>query len=440
MKKTLLILFICLFFLGCLVPVVGLAIAGPSAPAANEIQAAKPQLRGWDGSLNEEFLAELSSYIGNGFWGRLESITAWNQLTAALTNSTENEQVILGRHGWLFYYSAADEVSGQSLLSERAIWCCARNLWLMQRYADEQGANFLFLAPNGKYDLYSDYMKSYICLEDGRNIDRLQTLLDDMGVRYADMYSPFMAEAEILYWKTDSHWNGKGAALAADAILKGLGRESDYFAGEFEQTEPHLGDLYEMVYPKGELREPEYIPEGGFSFAYSSPFRTVNDLVITTEQSESDGKLLMFRDSFARNLYPYLAERFGEAEFSRINNYELYRIPEEDFSDVVIEVGVKNLAFLMQYPALYPSVERDMGVLEGCEAIASTLTVGSEHGELEGYACVTGDIAACAVDSPVYLRCEGLVFEAMPNEMGFTAYLDASLDFETLEIFVRPAE
>lgn len=436
MKKTLLILFVAVFLLACVTPLVGLLVAGPAAPAANEAQAMPPVLKNRDGSWNEKYLQDLSAYVGNGFWGRLECITGWNKLSAELTNSTLTEEVILGRHGWLFYYTAAEEVSGESLLTDREIWCCARNLWLMQRYANEQGANFLFVAPNGKYDLYSEYMKPFIRLEEGRNVDRLQEELLAMNVRFADLREPFINEPEILYWQTDSHWNGKGAALAADAILAGLGRPGGWYAESFVETEPHRGDLYEMVYPKGAFREPEYVPARGFRFSYLSNFRTVNDIIIRTQNKKAEGSLLMYRDSFARNLYPYLADRFETAEFSRMNNYDLSGIAENGVTDVVVELGVKNIVYLLDYPAIYPSVERDMGVVGDCVAVESELSIETENSALEGYAMIRGTVPECAVDSPVYLCCEGLVFEAMPNADGFTAYLDAGLDLENIEVFI----
>lgn len=435
MKKTLLILFIALFFLACLVPVVGLCVAGPGAPAANEAQVFAPQLKNWDGSFNENYLRDLSNFVSKGFWLRLECITGWNRLCAETLGSTVSEDVILGEDDWLFYYTAVDEVSGLSLLTDRQIWCCARNLYLMQDYAEQQGADFLFAAPNGKYDLYSEYMRDYAVVQEGRNIDRLQALLDDMGVRYSDMYSLFTQQDEVLYWRGDSHWNGKGAALAADDILAALGDEDRFFAGEFIETEPHLGDLYVMLYPTGSEREPEYIPAEGFDFVYESEFRTENDLNIRTSNAAETGALLMFRDSFGRNLYPYMAQAFGTAEFSRLNNYQLYQIPQKGITDVVIELGVKNLYYLLRYPAVYPSPERDAALLDGMVPAVCEPAVEPDS-EIEGYAKISGEIGPTAVDSPVLLRIGSRVYEAMPGDGSFTAYVDSSMDLNSIEVFI----
>lgn len=50
-----------------------------------------------------------------------------------------------------------------------------------------------------------------------------------MGVTYLDLFSLLGGQEETLYFRGDSHWNGRGAALAADSILEALGRPSPGF-------------------------------------------------------------------------------------------------------------------------------------------------------------------------------------------------------------------
>ena len=42
------------------------------------------------------------------------------------------------------------------------------------------------------------------------------------GVNYADLFSVFRAHANVLYYKTDSHWTNRGAALAHDYLMNTL--------------------------------------------------------------------------------------------------------------------------------------------------------------------------------------------------------------------------
>lgn len=437
MKKALCIVFIVLFFALCLVPIVGLAVNGPSEAAANEAPVAKLRLIKLDGTLNRNFLSDLQTYVSNGFYLRLNLITAWDKLCASAFHTSANEDVLIGLDGWLFYGTAVDGISGANQLTDREIWCCARSLYLMQEYVESQGAVFVFAVPCGKYTLYPEHAPSYVTVAEGSSLTRLTAALEEQGVSCADLYAAFTAVDEELYWKWDSHWNSKGAALAADVILAAAGMESDYFSGPFTAEENHLGDLYEMLYPTGTELEVDYTWSQGFTFTYTSSFGNYDDVTIQTANDSGTGSLLMFRDSSGRNLYPYMAQSFASAWFSRLNNYRLDYIAEQQADVVVIELAERTLDYLLQYPAVYPAPERDESVLTGAVEIETILTAAEPDETMENYYQLTGTLSETALDSPVYIQTsDGTIYEAIPNEGSFTAWLPADTDWETVSVYV----
>lgn len=431
-------LVIAAFFLACLTPLAGLLLAGPAEPAANEAAAPVPRLTRYDGSFNTELPDELRDYVGKGFFPRLEAITAWDTLCAALFQTSANDDVLIGPDGWLFYGAAVNDISGAAQMTDREIWCCARSLALMQEYAASRGARLLFVSPCGKYTLYPAHAPSYVTVAEGSNRERLYDALADMGVESVDLYDVFTAADEELYWKWDSHWNGRGAALAADAILAAAGIESDWFGGAFTELDGHTGDLYAMLYPTGTATEADYAPASGFAFSYTSDFHTTDDMTITTENGGGDGVLLLFRDSSGRSLYPYLADRFGGAYITRMNSYRLDLIDETGAAVVVVELAERTLDYLLQYPAVYPSPVRDAAVLAGMEAMESEITVGEADAALAGYVSVTGTLSGTAVDSPVYVLAGGVVHEAIPGSDGFRAYIPADMAADGVAVYARP--
>ena len=436
MKKFWYGLFIGLFFLACLVPLAGLAVAGPGEPAANEIPAAKPRLMNVDGSVNTGFFQQLQTYIANSFYLRKEATTAWNTLSAKVFRTSGNEDVLIGPDGWLFYGEAVKDISGAEQMTDRQIWCAARGLALMQEYAASQGARFLFTVPCGKYTLYPEHAPDYVTVAEGSNRTRLEAALKSQKINYVNLYDVFTRQDEELYWRLDSHWNSRGAALAADAILGAMGRRSDYFAGPFLEGEEHEGDLYAMLYPTGTEREPDYAWQPGFTFAYRSNFHSADDITIETENAGGEGSLLMFRDSSGRSLYPYMAQSFGQALFSRQNNYRLDLIGGRQATDVVVEIAERTLPYLLRYPAVYPAPEREAAVLDGARAVESALEADEAEAVLEGYRQLRGTLPETAVDAAVYVAVDGAVYEAIPNEGGFTAYIPLRADWENAQIYV----
>ena len=438
MKRTLYCIFIALFFAACLVPSVGMVIAGPSEAAANEAPAAAPRVKNYDGSWNTAFFTDLQNYIGKGFFLRLEGITGWDALAAKVFRTSGSDDVLIGPDGWLFYGGAVNDITGADQLTDRQIWCAARGLYLMQEYAAGQGARFLFTVPCGKYTVYPEHAPAYVTVAEGSNRERLQAALQAMGVAYADMYPAFAGGDETLYWQWDSHWNGKGAALGADVILSALGRESDYAAGPFLTAENHTGDLYAMLYPRGTAREIDYTPAAPFTFTYTSNFQTYDDMTITTACAAGEGSLLLFRDSSGRNLYPYLAEAYGSAHISRMNSYDLTLIGEAAADTVVVELAERTLPYLLQYPAVYPAPERDPSVLETAVPVDSEITASEGDGTLAGYQKLTGTLPAAATQSPVYAAVGDAVYEAIPDEGRFTVWLPSDIDPAAVRAYILP--
>lgn len=436
MKKVLYIVFIALFFLGCLVPSVGMLVAGPSEAAANEAPAVAPRVKNFDGSWNAKFFANLRDYVGNGFYGRLECITGWDTLCAKVFKTSANDDVILGPDGWLFYGSAVNDITGANQMSDRAIWACARSLALMQEYAESQGATFVFAVPCGKYTLYPAHVPDYVTVAEGSNRERLMPLMEAMDINYADLYAAFSEQEEELYWQWDSHWNARGAALAADTILSAAGESGTYFAGPFTEELNHSGDLYNMLFPRGKDLEIDYIWAPGFTFTYTSNFNTYDDINITTENPEGEGALLMFRDSSGRNLYPYMAQQYASARFSRLNNYRLDQIGEQDADVVVVELAERTLDYLLKYPAVYPAPERDAAVLSGAVSVETEITTDTSGMTMADFQKITGSLPETAVDSCVYLLADGIVYEAMPNEGSFAAWLPMDIDANAVEVYV----
>ena len=108
MKKTLSLIFTAVFLAVCLVPGLGLLITGGSDAAANEILPAAPVLSA-DGTFNSDVLSDTAAYVDGRFSLRLECITAWAKLNAALFHSSTAENVLIGSDGWLFYAPTLDD-------------------------------------------------------------------------------------------------------------------------------------------------------------------------------------------------------------------------------------------------------------------------------------------------------------------------------------------
>ena len=409
-------IFTALFLLLCLIPGAGLLIFGPSEARANEAAPRRPELIDANGALNAGVLDDTEDYVNEAFSLRQELITLWAHVEALFGESAE-DGVILGSDGWLYYADELADYTGTEPMTERQVFAAARNLALMREYAEGQGADFVFtIAPN-KSSLYPEHMPAYPRSGERTDAERLAAELEAQGVNYVNLFELFAAEDATLYFAHDSHWTSRGAALAADALNAELGVESGYADGYEFESRAHTGDLFEMLYPAGRDTETDDAPVG-LAFTQGEGVRP-DSITIDTEGA-GEGRLLMFRDSFGELLYPFMAEGFAEARFSRQAAYDLSPAEELSADCVVIEIVERNLSWLYEQPALLPAPEREIDAAGAAPGAASL----DMEGVSDGFHSVTGAISGeIDVDSPVYIGYNGAWYEALLTNDGFTAML-----------------
>ncbi len=415
-KKIGFLCFTALILALCLIPSLGMLAGQEPEAGGNQILSPLPRLRDADGNWNAGYLSQLGDYLQDHFFLRQSMITAWSEGNAALLRSSISDGVVLGRDGWLYYRDTLDDYTGSGLLSDGDIRSAAHNLALVREYCEGQGAKFLFtIAPN-KNTLYPEHMPHLTVFSAERNADHLAAALEAEGVPYLDLFALLGGEEETLYFKQDTHWNSKGAALAADAVNGALGRTSDYYAGPFTPQPVHSGDLYQMLFPAGARREDDQVYGGELTFAYEEPVRSAEDITIRTVK-EGEGSLLMFRDSFGNLLYPYLADSFGSALFSRSAAYRLDLLAQRSAGYVVVELGERNLDYLLENIPQMPAPEREA---PAAEASGEAVPLTAESAQFtEGCVQLTGTLPAGPDGgAPVYLLAGGRCYEAFRLEDG----------------------
>lgn len=409
MKKAKLI-FISIFIVLCLIPSVGMLIFGEAQPAANEVLAGRPSVTTRSGELNLSFLSDVSDYIADRFAFRQELATAWAGVNAKLLGTSVEEQVILGSDGWLYFSDTLPDYMGQGM-SDTELRYLANDLALMQEYIESQGKHFIFTVAPNKNSIYSEHMPEYIENRHSEsNAARVGAYLDAAGVNYLDLFD-ILGNEENLYYKTDTHWNSRGAALAADGLLNMLDRGGDYSTASFAVSEEHRGDLYEMLYPAGRATETATVYGGEFSYVCESDPNGGNAITIKTSCDGGSGGLMCWRDSFGIALYPYLAQSFVAATFSRSADYNLTLADSAD--TVIIELVERNLSNILSREPTFPAPVRELSATANVGTIAVDYDE-AKSGAMAGYVRVSGELGADMLDpgGHVYIVAGDTAYEA----------------------------
>ncbi len=424
--------YVLLLVLVCASPLVLTPLFGESESAEKRDLSEFPALIE-DGALNLSFASELDTWITEHFCFRSELITANNVLKAEVFATSDEDQVIVGKDDWLYFSETADDYLGLNRLTDGDIARLAAVVDLMDEYVTGKGGRFVFAVAPNKNTVYPDYMPDYYRrTQEATNLQRLTETLKGRPY-FADLLGALQGSGETAYHARDSHWNNLGALTGYNAILDAAGREHETYAGaswHWERTWD--GDLDAMIFPSLGYKDRQAVFDVDWTYAYTSNFHSEEDLLITTENPEGEGSLLIFRDSFANALLPFLAQEYGSAKFSRAVPYTLYELEETPYDTVVLEIVERNLRNLLTAAPAMPAPSR---TLDAAPQAAGSARV--ETREYAGYLHVYGalDGAAAQDAAPIYLKLEKdgetRYVEAFP------VYESALLDGEG-ETAVRP--
>lgn len=365
--KKLKILYCVFFFCICLVPSVGMLFTEAEQSLENRNLSEFPELINEQG-LNIEWLSQAGDYFQEHFALRNEMVTANALINGKLLETSTASGVIQGSDGWLYYTDSLADYLGTDPMSDRSLFNVAHMLSMMQKGLNQKGVNFLFTVAPNKNSLYGEHMPYYDSMKvsDEKNLFRLKGFLEEENVNYADLYETLSQEEETLYHKTDSHWNNKGAALAADTLLNMVGKEHySYVDAEYEIRRDFEGDLDKMLYPLALTEDDEIYYKDDFTYQYVEEIESTFDTRIHTTNPAKDGSLVMYRDSFGNALLPFMAEDYGMAYFSRGVPYQLSDVDINMADTVIVERAERFLPEMAQSPPVMEAVPVDSGFIPG---------------------------------------------------------------------------
>lgn len=451
MKKGKLIYYI-LFFAICLCPSLGMLVTKQETSSENRQLSEFPSPKTEEGKINVEWLSQAGDYFQEHFAFRNELVTGNALLHGRLLETSTADGVIQGKNGWLYYKDSLDDYLGQDLLSDRSLFNIAHMLSMTQQALEEKGVNFLFtIAPN-KNSLYGDNMPYYdkLKVSGQTNRENLEDWLKTEKVAYADLYQALMEEDEVLYHARDSHWNNKGAALAADVLMDALGKEHDSYEGEsYTVRRDYTGDLDTMLYPLASTADDEIYYDKETTYATVEEIQSNFDPRITTVNPVKEGSLVMYRDSFGNALLPYMADAYANAYFSRGIPYQLMDVENHSADTVIIERAERFLPEMSQFPPVLTA--KEISLTEDQELQESDGAVDVKIKPQGMTAQLSGRIkeGLLDTDSRIYLKVNGSVYEAFPMDVkveenlddnGFCLYLPSELvaaDGNDVEILIE---
>lgn len=308
-KCAVAVLFVSLLWL----PFIGRALQlGPKiADQENRPRAAFPDLATTPFA---DLPAAFERYFNDNFWFRNLLIRINNVVRVRGLQTSPTAQVVIGKHGWLFYVSEAasdgesfSDFRGEVPYSESQLEHIAGKLEERRSRCAAFGSDYVLAVVPNKHTVYPEQLPARLANDKAvtTQLDQLIAYLaQHSALQIVDLRLP-LAEASkerLTFFKTDTHWNSYGAFVGYQAVMRRLSQRDprleplplDAFRLAPERTSG--GDLAGMLGVQG------LVADDGFTL----------ELVARPPTLQPTGKAVFMRDSFGDRLLPLLALHFAQ--------------------------------------------------------------------------------------------------------------------------------
>ncbi len=271
-----------------------------------------------------------------------------------LSECWENDVVIQAKDNWMFLKldNRVAEYQNLNLISTSEIRTIAEYFSVINDYCRLHNKKFYLIIIPDKNKIYGEYMPTYILKrnpDSNSNVSRIYKYLKantDIQVIYPYDYYMNNKNLGLFYYKTDTHWNDLGASYVYDTLMSNIQNDKiNILPVNYNRFIQHKrasqGDIQNKL-PQINRKPDTYkyikyeIPKN-YEIQYSTvPLDNPSWMVpkiVTTNKNLNNKKLLMYRDSFATALMPFLSNTFEQVIYRWTHQISKSEI---DNADIVI--------------------------------------------------------------------------------------------------------
>jgi alginate O-acetyltransferase complex protein AlgJ len=296
-----------------------------------------------------------NAYFSDHYRLHQEEVDLLESARLYLLNEKSFPNVLIGKEDWL-YYTGENNIQDHECtmpFTQAELAAIRERLSGWNDALQQRGIRFyVVIAPN-KESIYPQYLPDQVqagvraC-----RIDQVLAELQDAPLNVLDLRSPLQSAAQTaqVYHRTDTHWNSTGALVASQTILARIREDlpdlsvpaAEAYTSEVRE---HSGDLAGFL-----PRDARFIEREAFLVPLqpsAAVFEQASDGTAVSSISGSNlPRAVIFCDSFADALKPYLSGHFSRVVYSRSFDLDFDLIEREQPDVVIFEVAQRYLTVL----------------------------------------------------------------------------------------------
>lgn len=318
---------------------------------SRELSPNKAPLFSIDNPINSAI--RFKNYYKNNFYFKTEMLDSYLKVKSNVLNDVPlKNRVITGKDGWYFlgneYNQLFNDGFGSYPFSEFELKKIKNNIKRIKETLDSKGVAFYIVVPPNKHRVYSEKLP-YKIKQKPTRLEVLNSYLKkEIDFEILDLRDTLISNKgkELLYYKTNTHWNDLGAFIGYHKTLNTLKLDlpKEHISNYNIDYKPiKRGDITEMIHLK---------------LIEKAPFlnkKTTSEIISLKNKHDylhfknlnGNKKLIMYRDSFSNAWIQFFNESFGETIYLRSYSIKADFIQKEKPDVVVFEIIERELSNIL---------------------------------------------------------------------------------------------
>lgn len=270
-------------------------------------------------------------------------------------------RVVSGKEDWLFlgnhFNNVLNNSYGNDPFTEKELTNTVSYLNSVKTYFDAKSIPFYFVVAPDKNRIYQEYLP-YKLNQKATKLDVLKTVLKSKtNIDIIDLSPPIIenkSKNQLLYLKTDTHWNYYGAYVGYNHIMDVINKDlilEKVRLEDFTITPQKFKETFDLAKMINKSQQETALKIEKTEQSKTILVSNANNKLHYKNSSKSL-KLMLYRDSFTNALIPFFNEGFAEVIY--LKKYTIDKKEIEAFKpDIVIfEIIERNIDIFAQLPPL----------------------------------------------------------------------------------------
>lgn len=265
-------------------------------------------------------------------------------------DESPSSRALMGKDGWLYFDNQDSFLDAQGLakIDDKKVALAVKSFIQNWKLLRAQKIDYLLVIAADRTSIYPEFLPDYIKVsQENHRIDKFINALKKASPNFPLLdLRPILKEAkktEIIYQKTDTHWNGRGAHFGYVESMKKLNLKynprSDFIDVEGVMD---YGDISYIMGIKAEnidynLKE-NFVPSFYNIPPTNEDYALFHKPITYLNRNKNLPRLFVYKDSFFDNMLEFFANNFSRSYF--VNEFPCnldMKIIKKYRADVVIQ-------------------------------------------------------------------------------------------------------